>query len=110
MGKDQLFKRALLLIKSWCVYEGRTYSGSSVLSTFPDSALTTLILSLFNQYHKAINQPFQALAMFFYEYGCFDWDRCLCSIEVLLQLQHCVIASIFIGPSTFSNLFNINIV
>jgi hypothetical protein len=30
LGKDHLFKRSLLLIKAWCMYESRAYEAYSV--------------------------------------------------------------------------------
>ncbi|CAN0538992.1 unnamed protein product, partial [Ectocarpus sp. 12 AP-2014] len=79
LGKDHLFKRSLLLIKSWWVYESRAYTGSNMLSRITESALATMVLAVVNQHHARLHTPLQVMALFFHMHSHFDWSRyCWC--------------------------------
>ena len=79
IGNDHLFKRSVLLIKSWAQYESINLiqhkfpmlaSSQGGLSSY---ALHVLTLALFNAHAREITHPFQALVMFFEEYADFQW-------------------------------------
>ncbi|KDO29813.1 hypothetical protein SPRG_19699 [Saprolegnia parasitica CBS 223.65] len=87
VGQHHLFKRSLILIKTWCMYDSSRFIASSssssstgrsnilgavagALSTF---ALNTMVLCLFNLFGKRICHPLQALIEFFHFYADFDW-------------------------------------
>ncbi|OQR90042.1 hypothetical protein THRCLA_09453 [Thraustotheca clavata] len=86
VGHDHLFKRSLILIKTWCMYDSSRYIGglpssaprsnilgavAGALSTF---ALNTMVLCIFNIFHRRISHPLQALLEFFHYYADFDWQ------------------------------------
>lgn len=55
IGKNQLFKRTIMLIKAWCYYESRILGAHhSLLSTY---ALETLILYIFQLFHSSLDGP-----------------------------------------------------
>lgn len=56
IGRDELFKRSVLLIKAWCFYESRILGSShSLLSTF---GLEIMILHVVNYAKDLISGPF----------------------------------------------------
>lgn len=56
IGRDELFKRSVLLIKAWCFYESRILGSShSLLSTF---GLEIMILHVLNYAKDLISGPF----------------------------------------------------
>ncbi|CAN0301735.1 unnamed protein product, partial [Hapterophycus canaliculatus] len=81
LGKNHLFKRSLLLIKSWWVYESRAYTGSNMLSRITEAALATMVLAVVNQHHARLHTPLQVMALFFQMHSHFDWSRYCWSIE-----------------------------
>ena len=57
VGKNHLFKRSIILIKAWCYYESRLLGAHhGLISTY---ALETLILYVFNLYHKSLHGPLE---------------------------------------------------
>lgn len=57
IGKKHLFKKSILLIKAWCFYESRTLGANhGLISTY---ALETLVLYIFNLFHKELKKPLQ---------------------------------------------------
>lgn len=55
IGKDHLFKRSIILIKAWCYYESRILGAHhGLISTY---ALETLVLYIFNLFHKTMDGP-----------------------------------------------------
>lgn len=81
VGKNELFKRSLLLIRGWWTYETSAYVGVSTKNFLSDSVVCVLVCSIFNQYHAVINQPLQALAVFLAEYSDVKWS------DVAITLQ-----------------------
>ncbi|KAI3760355.1 hypothetical protein L1987_50749 [Smallanthus sonchifolius] len=77
--KDHLFKRSIILIKSWCYYESHilgAYYG--LISTY---ALETLVLYIFRIYHASLTSPLQVLYRFLEYYSKFDWAKFCISID-----------------------------
>ncbi|RHY32643.1 hypothetical protein DYB32_005788 [Aphanomyces invadans] len=82
VGHNHLFKRSLILIKSWAMYDscrfivgpGRSNilgAVSGALSTF---ALNTMVMCIFNLYGKRIVHPLQGLMEFLHMFADFDWQ------------------------------------
>ncbi|XP_078181029.1 uncharacterized protein LOC144574826 isoform X2 [Carex rostrata] len=72
IGKDHLFKRSIMLIKSWCYYESRILGAHhGLISTY---ALETLILYIFHLFHKTLDSPLAVLYRFLDYYSKFDWE------------------------------------
>ena len=76
-GKDHLFKRSILLIRAWWVYESNV-STSCGISDFP---FCILILSIVNRFHKQIHHPFHALSFFLAEYSTLDFEKQIITIN-----------------------------
>lgn len=71
IGKDHLFKRSVVLIKTWCYYESRLMGGhNNLISTY---ALEIMILCIINKYYHLIQTPTQTFILFLREYSNFDW-------------------------------------
>ncbi|KAG8099096.1 hypothetical protein GUJ93_ZPchr0013g35023 [Zizania palustris] len=59
VGKNHLFKRSIMLIKAWCYHEGFILGAHhGLISTY---ALETLVLYIFNMFHKSLHGPFEIL-------------------------------------------------
>ncbi|KAL7081912.1 hypothetical protein ACP275_14G068300 [Erythranthe tilingii] len=73
VGRDHLFKRSIILVKTWCFYESRILGAHhGLLSTY---ALEALVLYIFNHFHSSFNSPLAALYKFVEYYSQFDWDN-----------------------------------
>jgi hypothetical protein len=81
LGRNSLFKRSVLLVKAWWLYESRAYTGSNMLACISERALTAMVLAVVNQHHKRLFTPLQVLAMFFHTYASFEWSRQCVSID-----------------------------
>lgn len=79
VGKRHLFKKASILVKAWCFYESRILGSNTwLLSTY---ALQTLVLYVFNLFHKQLHTPLDVLYAFLRYYSEFDWSRYCLTIE-----------------------------
>ncbi|RLM86460.1 uncharacterized protein C2845_PM04G34020 [Panicum miliaceum] len=57
VGKNHLFKRSIMLIKAWCYHESRILGAHhGLISTY---ALETLVLYIFNMFHKSLHGPLE---------------------------------------------------
>ena len=59
LGRNSLFKRSLLLVKAWWLYESRAYTGSNMLACISEQALTALVLAVVNKHHRRLFTPLQ---------------------------------------------------
>jgi len=85
IGKDQLFKRTIILIKAWCYYESRILGAHhSLLSTY---ALETLILYIFQLFHPSLDGPLAVLYRFLDYFSKFDWDHLCVSLNGPVHLS-----------------------
>ncbi|KAF0686618.1 Aste57867_21590 [Aphanomyces stellatus] len=82
VGQSHLFKRTLILVKAWAMYDSCRFipghqrsnilgAVSGALSTF---ALNTMVMCLFNLYGKRIVHPLQGLMEFLHHFADFDWQ------------------------------------
>lgn len=74
LGKNHLFKRSILLLKAWWLYETRAFSGASMLASISEFALSTMLLAVVNKHHKRFHHPLQILSMFFSVYSKLNWE------------------------------------
>ncbi|OEL21751.1 hypothetical protein BAE44_0017230 [Dichanthelium oligosanthes] len=73
VGKNHLFKRTIMLIKAWCYHESRILGAHhGLISTY---ALETLVLYIFNMFHKSLHGPLEAFYRFLEYFSKFDWDK-----------------------------------
>ncbi|CAA0842384.1 PAP/OAS1 substrate-binding domain superfamily [Striga hermonthica] len=77
VGRDHLFKRSIILIKTWCYYESRILGAHhGLISTY---ALEILVLYIFHHFHSSLTGPLSALYKFLDYYSQFDWENyCIC--------------------------------
>ncbi|KAI3678576.1 hypothetical protein L6452_37873 [Arctium lappa] len=79
IGKDHLFKRSIMLMKTWCYYESRILGAHyGLISTY---ALETLVLYIFQVFGASLTSPLMVLYRFLDYYSNFDWDNYCISLE-----------------------------
>ncbi|XP_024981010.1 uncharacterized protein LOC112517871 [Cynara cardunculus var. scolymus] len=79
IGKDHLFKRSIMLIKTWCYYESRILGAHyGLISTY---ALETLVLYIFHVFGAYLKSPLMVLYRFLDYYSNFDWDHYCISLD-----------------------------
>lgn len=72
IGRDNLFKRSVLLVKSWCFYESRVLGAHhALLSTY---AIETLVLYTFNHFGEGLETPLDVLHAMLGYFATFDWE------------------------------------
>lgn len=87
VGKKDLFKRSLLLIRGWWTYEISTFLNQSSKNFLSDHALCVLICSIFNQHHATLFQPLQVLSVFIAEYCELDWSNCAVTVQGVVPFR-----------------------
>ena len=82
---DSLFyKRTLLLIKSWCYYEG-CILGSNV-GLLGSYALEILVIYMFNNYSEMFHNELEAFFTFFHLMNKVDWENQILTIYGLFNI------------------------
>lgn len=72
VGKNELFKRSMLLIRAWWKYEVPTYFGgmnTTLHEYLSNDALVVMLCAIFNMYNDRLKDPLQVMTAFFFEYG-----------------------------------------
>jgi hypothetical protein len=87
VGKNELFKRSLLLIRGWWTYETSSYINNPTKNFLSDSVLSVLVCSIFNQYHAILFQPLQVLSVFLAEYCELDWRNFTVTIQGIVPFR-----------------------
>ena len=72
IGKDDLFKKSVMLIRSWWIHESIIYVGATIKHYLPNSAFIVMVLAIFNKYHHHIHTPFQALCLFLGDFALYN--------------------------------------
>lgn len=75
VGKNNLFKRSLLLVRSWWSYEVVSLMNKDISSYLPWNVVTIMVCALFNKHHGRLVCPLQALCLFIAEYVVYQ-DSC----------------------------------
>ncbi|KAL6563546.1 hypothetical protein OROGR_002505 [Orobanche gracilis] len=79
VGRDHLFKRSIILIKTWCYYESRILGAHhGLISTY---ALEILVLYIFHHFHSLLSGPLSVLYRFLDYYSQFDWENYCISLK-----------------------------
>lgn len=84
-SNQYLFRRSLLLIKSWCLYEG-CIVGSNI-GLLASYAVEVLVIYLFNNFHKNFKNEFEAFVEFFKVIKTINWDNFSITIEGCIPLD-----------------------
>ncbi|KAH7672503.1 Polynucleotide adenylyltransferase protein [Dioscorea alata] len=85
IGKKNLFKQSIILIKAWCYYESRILGAHhGLISTY---ALETLVLYIFHLFHSSLEGPLVVLYRFLDYYSKFDWDNYCISLHGPIPLS-----------------------
>ena len=84
LGRNHLFKRSIILIRTWWVYEANMSSACGI----SDSAFCTMILSILNRFHAKIHCPFQTLCYFLAEYSSLNFSRNVISIYGPIEVDN----------------------
>ncbi|KAL9249010.1 hypothetical protein AKJ16_DCAP21493 [Drosera capensis] len=82
IGKENLFKRSIILIKAWCFYESRILGAHYGL--FATYALETMILHIINLFHSSLPSPLAVFYKFLSYYSNFNWRSYCVSINGLV--------------------------
>lgn len=72
VGNDHLFKRSVLLIRSWWMYETAAMTEKSLKEYLPDFAIWLMVTAVFNEHYGIITSPIQALYLFLSIYCHYD--------------------------------------
>ncbi|XP_051143488.1 uncharacterized protein LOC127259915 isoform X2 [Andrographis paniculata] len=83
VGRDHLFKRGIILVKTWCYYESRIHGAHHGL--FSTYALEVLILYIFQFFHSSLTGPLSVLYKFLDYYSQFDWGNYGISLKGLVR-------------------------
>ncbi|EPS74571.1 hypothetical protein M569_00184, partial [Genlisea aurea] len=79
IGRNHLFKRSIILVKSWSYYESRILgSQHGLLSTY---ALEVLVLYIFLLFNSSLHGPLEVLYRFLKYYSQFDWEKYCISLK-----------------------------
>lgn len=73
LGHRHLFKRSIVAIKVWCVYESRILGSQGGL--LPSYAVEIMVLNILQRYRHCTT-PAAVLYNFLQCYAKFDWDKC----------------------------------
>ena len=87
IGRNFIFKKCLLLVRAWWIYETAAYIGCPMKHYISDSALAIMLCSIFNLYHENIHTPFQGLCIFLAEYGDFDWATSVVTLQGIVPFK-----------------------
>lgn len=87
INKNDLFKKSLLLIRAWWIYETTSYVGTSISQYLSDYSIIIMICAIFNQYHEFINYPLQTLCLFLTEYSNYDSTNNAITIQGIVPFK-----------------------
>lgn len=113
VGREHLFKKSLILIKSWCTHESSPFlqtasaevgalgpsisgiPGSSIPSSvmgashgaFSTYAVNTIVMALFNYHGDALTHPLQALYLFLDRLAEFPWHEAALTLHGVVPLS-----------------------
>ena len=78
IGKNQLLKKSILLLKAWFVYDSALLgSHAACMATY---ALYVLVIFIINNFYGELETPMDVFKKFFKVLGNFDWDTYMVSI------------------------------
>lgn len=79
VGRENLVKDSIILVKAWCFYESRIMGAQhALLSTY---ALETMVLYIISYFHEHAKTPLEVLHLFLRYFSEFDWEQHYLSLE-----------------------------
>ena len=87
VGKNDLFKHSLMLIRAWWCCESAAYVGTTVKNYLSDLALCVMVVAIFNMHHTELHTPLQALCAFLSEYSTYDGSTSAISIMGIVPFK-----------------------
>ena len=78
LGKDQIYKKSVIMLKAWATYEGRILG--SHLGCMTTYALEVLILYILNEYYDEMTNALDVFFKFFEVFGKFNWQNQILTI------------------------------
>ena len=88
--KSSLFKKSLLLIKSWCSYDSKQFSpnGKTIYpDVLPSFVLDIMVVHIISRYGDAIDHPLHTLALFLQFYSSIDFGTVIITMTDILSIS-----------------------
>mmetsp|Transcript_34239 Transcript_34239/g.75451 ORF Transcript_34239/g.75451 Transcript_34239/m.75451 type:complete len:915 (+) Transcript_34239:199-2943(+) len=82
-----LFKRSLLLIRAWWMYETGTYVGMPVKHYLDDNVICIMVCMVFNLHHSQILSPFHALAHFLAVFASYEGSTQAITLQGIVSFR-----------------------
>ncbi len=77
-GKADLFKRSIILIKAWCLYETRILGSQN--ANLCSYAVEVMIIFVLNNYYNEVFTPLDVLRLFVSIFSKFNWGNYILTI------------------------------
>jgi hypothetical protein len=112
IGQDNLFKRSLLLLKAWLYFEspryvaGTTRCFGETANGISSTALSVMLVHLFNIHGAKISHPLHSLSLFLDYFSGVDWNTTAITVDALVSSDDCSYPS---GVDTTSNFFPVEL-
>ena len=87
VGKNDLFKHSLMLIRAWWCCESAAYVGTTVKNYLSDLSLCVMVVAIFNMHHTELHTPLQVLCAFLSEYSTYDGSTSAISIMGIVPFK-----------------------
>eukprot|EP01038_Epipyxis_sp_PR26KG_P013999 gene13999-18775_t len=110
VGQNHLFKRSMLLIRSWWYYETASYVGCSIKHYLGELPMSIMICAIFNQYYSRITSPFQALCIFLAEYSNYDGSNYAITLQGIVPFKSSSSSQVNCATPITSNLVNADLI
>ncbi len=78
MGRDGIFKRAIILIKAWCLYESHILGSQN--ANLCSYAIEVMIIYVLNNYYEECFTPLDVLRAFIRVFAKFNWEQYILTI------------------------------
>jgi len=78
MGKDEIFKRSIILIKAWCLYESHLLGSQN--ANLCSYAIEVMIIYILNNYSDECFTPLDVLRLFIKIFAKFNWSTTILTI------------------------------
>ena len=87
VGKDHLFKRTLLLVRSWWFYESASPVNTPVRHYLSEQTICIMLVAVFNIYSQQINSVFEAFVYFLRDFSQYDGKNHVITVQGIVPFQ-----------------------